>query len=168
MTADEFVRKAAIANRRSQITLDDTSDFGDTREEGGGWVEWGIGEEGEGEKRETNKKTGLQSMRQTRKFLRGKALVGSRLATPPSSETAELLEGLDRHLSLSAGHREVFSTVPSVLGSGGREVEGRVGELRRLGFTRREVETVLVSFPAVLQVDYQNVSQNFVKLKKSF
>ena len=170
MTADEFVRKSAVASRKSQITMD-TTDYDDSvakeekEGEGVGWVEWGMGEEGEGEeegeRRSTGKKKGLQSMRQTRKFLRGKALAGSRLTTPPSPETTELVEVLERHLSLSAGHREVFSAGPSVLGSCGSEMEEKVRELRRAGFTRREVETVLVSFPAILQVDFRNVSMEY-------
>ena len=40
-------------------------------------------------------------------------------------------------------------------------MEEKVRELRRAGFTRREVETVLVSFPAILQVDFRNVSMEY-------
>ena len=53
MTADEFVRKTAVASRKSQITMD-TTDYDDSvgkeekEGEGVGWVEWGMGEEGEG------------------------------------------------------------------------------------------------------------------------
>lgn len=169
MTADEFVKKANSATRRSHVTLDmsdyDDGPAGEEGEEGAGWVEWGVEVEREGEKKETGKKRGIQSMRQARKFLRGKALAGSRLTTPPSPETTELLGSLEGQLSLGAGHREVFSSVPSVLGSEGREMKERVKELRRLGFTWREVEAVLVSFPAILQVNFQNVREFGQELK---
>lgn len=172
MTADQFVKKANIATRRSHVTLDmsdyDDGPAGKEGEEGAGWVEWGVEVEREGEKKETGKKRGIQSMRQTRKFLRGKALAGSRLTTPPSPETTELLGSLEGQLSLGAGHREVFSTVPSVLGSEGREMSERVRELRKLGFTWREVEAVLVSFPAILQVNFQNVREFGQELKIFF
>ena len=112
-------------------------------------------ESGEGVRR-----GGFQSMRQTRKFLRGKGMAGIRLAMPPS-ETMAMVELLKTQLNLTAGSLEVFSTVPSVLGSEVREVGDRVRVLKRVGFTKREIETVLVSFPAILEVDYQNVSMEY-------
>ena len=161
MTADEFVEKST----RRSWEHDNGVARGDG-EVGTGWGEWEVCEEVEGEEGEREpkggeegaKKRGLHSMRQMRKFLRGKAMMGSRLATPPSPETASMLEVVERQLSLSAGQQEVFSTVPSVLGIEGREVKERARELRKLGFTRREVETVLVSFPPILDIDFQNVS----------
>ena len=128
--------------------------------EGEGW--WGGREEGslvgcEGVTMVPGKRRGYYSMRETKKFLKGRGMVGSRLTTPPT-ETVDLLECLQEKVAPSPTHLDMFSTIPSVLGSTRREVEGRITALRKLGFTQREVETILLAFSAILEVDYENVS----------
>ena len=109
-----------------------------------------------------NKGRGFHSLREMRKFLRGRGLAGSRVATPPT-ETAELLLCLQRNLKPNAKHLEVFSTVPSVLGSSVATVQTQIDHLKKLGFSRHDIETVLLAFSSVLEVDYANVSSDLYK-----
>ena len=112
---------------------------------------------GDGVKKASGKNRTFLNMREMRKFLKGKALAGSRLATPPP-ESADLLRCLEDKLQPCAAHMDVFSTVPSVLGTSVGSVEERIGRLRRIGFTQHEVETLLLAFPPILEVDFKNVS----------
>ena len=178
MTADQFVQKASAVDRwqRSPVTMEtlDINDdamfisddviaieddgMGDKEEGGSVWVD----EEGRGDSTSSaamgNKRGGgIYSMRQTRKYLRGKALINCRLTTPPI-ETTKLMECLHKTLNSSEHYLEQFSTVPSVLGSDVMELEKKVNDLSEMGFSKIEVETLLLAFPSILDVDYKNVS----------
>ena len=126
-----------------------------------------VRSEGGGREVDVGKKSGLvHSMRLMRKFLKGKGMVGSRLAVPPT-ETTDLLRILEEKLDPNTKHMETFSTVPSILGSSVSEVEARVDLLRKIGFSKRETETVLLAFSSILEVDYENVRKS-ITLSSSF
>ena len=57
-------------------------------------------------------------------------------------------------------------TIPSMLGSGVRAMESKVDMLKRLGFSKREIEIILLEFSSILEVDYRNVSWGIIRMIK--
>lgn len=159
MTADQFVKKAAISNPSVGSEFDDLGSIGDGwwEEEKEGEVQREEGKVGRSDSGDVGEGRGFQSMKVMRKYLRGKGKAGSRLGLQPP-ETTELIQCLDRKLSPNWKRLEPFMTIPSILGSGVRAIETKIDMLKNLGFSKREIEIILLEFSSILEVDYKNVS----------
>ena len=160
---EEVGEREGVERGRSEEGSEGEREEREGEEGGEGEREGGSRSEGEREALSSggSKRRDLFSMKETKRFLRGRGQVGGRLSLP-QPEMTELLQCLRDKLSPGAKQWDVFTTVPSVLGSSRREVEERIDALRKTGFTRREVETVLLALPAILDVDYENVRRVFV------
>lgn len=157
MTADQFVKKAAINGPRVSDG-DDLGSVGDSwwevEREGG--VEEEEGKVGRSESGDVSVGRGFQSMKVMRKYLRGRGKAGSRLTIQPP-ETTELVQCLDQKLSPNWKRLEPFLTIPSILGSSVSAMEAKIHMLKKLGFSKREIEIILLEFSSILDVDYKNV-----------
>ena len=99
------------------------------------------------------------SLRQLQMFLKRER---GTLSAPAKiyPEASEILRCLRENVGSKVKRSSAFSTVPSVLGSTVAETQERIHQLKRLGFSRNELETVLLAFPHVLEVDLANVSEH--------
>ena len=119
-----------------------------------------LGGRGEGEGGEVKRGAGgrrVRSLRELRTFLKVGMIRGTYRGDSASPETTELLQCLQRDLKPNAKSLGHFTTVPSILGTSVEETRERISKLRTLGFSRKEVEAILLAFPVILDVDYENV-----------
>ena len=86
-----------------------------------------------------------------------------------STETAKLVQGLRKKLSLSEKDQSLYSNaLPSVFGTSVGGAKEIAKTIKRAGFKKSEVSSVLPRYPNIVDVNYDNVARVYKVLQKEY
>ena len=190
MTAPQLVRRALLSNKRftsasretARENLEETEEEEEEEERNGeeeeveevrGGEEMKVvcvasasGDSAEERVRRRGRKRSVLGLQDLRNLLKLKGAANG-LGSHTHPATAALLQTLTRDLKPNAKTLGHFTTFPSILGTSAEETEERVLQLKKLGFSRREMAVLLLAFPSIVEVDFANVRSVCAILKRS-